>query len=146
MEGSAVSFLFWGEKSSELIQEAREREPAPDRALLAQREEQRGMLSQPGASCTCTCWVWGQPPPGDASMPDGIHPGNSWEFPPTSSPPNGSKWLFTLAAVVSAFGLRIDCQFTQASGRIHNHQHLLGMQMKLSCRCYCVTVCLLCLL
>lgn len=35
----------------------------------------------------------------------GIHPGDSWELPPTSSPPNGSQWLFTLMASVSALGL-----------------------------------------
>ena len=38
-----------------------------------------------------------------------IHPGNSWEFPPTSSPPNGCKRLFTLTASVFAFGFRIPC-------------------------------------
>lgn len=122
------------------------------RPLLAQREEQRGvrvgeMLLLPGAgcTCTCTCWIWGQPPPGEASIASGGFtqgtPGNFTHF----LSPKGSKWLFTPAAFVSACGVRIHCQFTQASWRIHNHQHLFrNANEKVSSVLLCV--CLLCLL
>lgn len=73
----------------------------------------RGQLHLP-------CWIGGSP---SRQWLCGTHPGKSWEWPPTASPPNGSQGLFTLTARVCIWAegkLSIHPGFW----RIHKHPHL----------------------